>query len=71
MNRTVKKIRPYFDYVKTAGTTNRGGAQKPNNPLKGIRNPIPWNPENPLKGIRDLVQNGTRTQWPRGLTLPT
>ena len=54
-----------------AGTTNLGGTRKPNNPLKGIRNPIPQNPDNPLKVIQDLLQNGTQIQWPRGLTVPT
>ena len=54
-----------------AGTTNTGGTQKPDNPPKGIRNPIPQDPDNPLKGIRDLLQNGTRSQWSRGLTIPT
>ena len=39
-----------------AGTTNHGGTQKSDNPLKGIQNPIPCNLNNPLKGIRDLVQ---------------
>ena len=42
-----------------AGTNNTRGTRKPDNPLKGIRNPSPWNPDYPLKGIRDLVQNGT------------
>ena len=54
-----------------AGTTNPGGTRKPDNPLKGIRNTIPWNPNNPIKGIRDLVQNGTQGQWSIGLTVPT
>ena len=54
-----------------AETTNPGGTRKPDNPLKGIQNPIPWNPDNPLKGIRDQLQNGTRSHWPRGLTIPT
>ena len=53
------------------GTTNPGGTRKLDNPLKGIRNPIPQDPDNPLKGIQDLVQNVTRSQWPRGLTIPT
>ena len=53
------------------GTTNPRGSWKPDNPLKGIRNPIPQDPDNPLKGIRELVQNGTQSQWPRGLTIPT
>ena len=38
------------------GTNNPGGNQKP---------------DNPLKRIRDLVQNRTRIQWPRGVTVPT
>ena len=54
-----------------AGTTNTGRTRKLDNPLKGIRNPIPKDQDNPLKGIRDLVQNGTQSQWPRGLTIPT
>ena len=32
------------------------GTRKPDNPLKGIRNPITWNPDNPLNGIKDLLQ---------------
>ena len=52
------------------GTTNPGVTWKPENPLKGIRNPTAWNPDNPLKGIRDLVQNGTQSQWLRALTIP-
>ena len=54
-----------------AGTTNPGGTRKPDNPLKGIQNPIPQNPDNPHKGIRYLVQNKTRIQWPRGLNVAT
>ena len=34
-----------------AGTTNPKGNRKPDNPFKGIRNPIPLNPDNPLKVI--------------------
>ena len=45
-----------------AGTTNPGGTRKPDNPLKGIRNPIPWDPDNYLKGIRDIVPNGIRQE---------
>ena len=59
------------DIMVTAGNTNPGGNRKPDNTLKGIRNPIPQDPDNPLKRIQDLVQNGTRSQWPRGLTIPT
>ena len=54
-----------------AGTTNPGGTRKPDNPLEGTRNPIPQDPHNPLKGINDLVNIGTRSQWPRGLIIPT
>ena len=54
-----------------AGTTNPRGTWKKDNPLKGIRNPIPQDPDNPHKGILDLVQNGTRSQWSRGFTIPT
>ena len=39
-----------------AETTKPGGTRKP---------------DNPLKGIRDQLQNGTRSHWPRGLTVPT
>ena len=54
-----------------ARTTNPGGTRKLDNTLKGIQNLIPHNPDNPLKGIWNLVQNGTRSQWLRGLTVPT
>ena len=57
--------------LQSAGTTNPMGTPKPDNPPKGIRNPIPRNPENPLKVIRDLVQNRTRIQWLIELTVPT
>ena len=53
------------------GTTNPGVTRKPDNPLKGIRNPIPRKPDNLLKGIRNLVPNGIQSQCPRGLTVPT
>ena len=53
------------------GTTNPGVTRKPENPLKVIRNPIPWKPDNPIKGIRNLVPNGIRSQWSRDLTIPT
>ena len=53
------------------GTTNPGGTRKPNNPLKGICNPISRNPDNPIKVIQDLVQNETRSHWPREFTVPT
>ena len=35
------------------GTTNPGGIQKLDNPLKGIQNTITQNLDNPLKGIQD------------------
>ena len=54
-----------------AGTTNPRGTRKQDNPLEGIRIPIPRNPDNPLKGIRYLVHNGTWSQCPRGLTILT
>ena len=54
-----------------AGTTNPGIIQKPNNPLKEIRNPIPWKPDNPITEIWALEPNGIRSQWPIGLTVPT
>ena len=68
--RYVKATKKYIEKSKEgrtgtrrecAGTTNPGGTWKPDNPLKGTRNPIPQEPDNPLKGIRDLVQNGTRS----------
>ena len=73
---TEKDIESAKDYrtVTTRGcdeTTNPRGTPKQDNPLKGIRDPIPRNPYNPLKGIWDLVPNGIRIQWPRGLTVPT
>ena len=53
-----------------SGTTNPRVTRKPDNTLKGIRNPIPHDQDNPLKGIWDLVQNRTQSQCPRGLTIP-
>ena len=61
----------YSVFREPAGTTNPGGNRKPDNPLKGIRNPIPRNPDNNIEVIWDLLQNGTRIQWPRGLTVRT
>ena len=61
----------YYEVDNNSGTTNPGGTQKPDYPLKGIRNPIPQDPEYPLKGIRNLLQNGTRSQFPREFTIPT
>ena len=54
-----------------SGPTNPGGTRKPDNLLKGIRNPISWNPDKPFKEIQDLVQKWTRSQCPIGLTVPT
>ena len=51
-------------------TNNPRETQKPDNPLKGIRNPIPQNLDSPLKVIQNLVPNGIRGQWSRGLTVP-
>ena len=62
----IKKHLDIFD-----GTNNPGGTRKPDNPLKGIRNPIPLKLDNPLKRIRDLVPKEIQSQWPRGLTVPT
>ena len=78
--RYVKETKKYTENLKNwqtgtvrgyAGTNNPRGTQRLDNPLKGIRNPIPQEPDNPLKGIQDLVQNITRSQWPRGLIMPT
>ena len=57
--------------VNISGTTNTGGTQKLDTPLKGIQDPSPWNPDNPLNGIQNLVLNGIWSQWLRGLTVPT
>ena len=54
-----------------SGTTNPRGTQKFDNPLKGVRDTFPQDLDNPLLGIRDIVKNGTWSQWPRGLTIPT
>ena len=53
------------------GSTNPRGTRRPDNPLKGIRNPIAWNLDNPCKGIQEIITNRIRSQWPRGLTVPT
>ena len=38
----------------------------------GITNPrLTRKPDNPINGIRNLVPNGIRSQWTRGLTIPT
>ena len=42
-------------YETYAETTNSGGTQKP---------------DNPLKGFQDMVQDRTRIQLPRGLIVP-
>ena len=53
-----------------AVTDNPGGTRKPDNPPKGIQDTILQDLDNPLKGIWDLLQNRTRSQWSRGLTMP-
>ena len=53
------------------GTTNTKVTRKPDNPLKGIHNPIPRKPDYPIKGIRNLVPNRIHSQWPRGVTVST
>ena len=69
--RYVKATKKYIEISKDrrtgtgrgcAGNNNPGVTRKPDNPLKGIRDPIPRNPDNPLKGIRDLVKNRTCIQ---------
>ena len=57
--------------INLAGNMYPGVTQKPDNSLKGIRNPIPRNPDDPLKGIQNLVPNEIWGQWPIGLTVPT
>ena len=54
-----------------AGTINPGVTRKPDNSLKGVRNPVPRKPDNPLKVIQNLLPNGTHNQWPRGLIVLT
>ena len=71
MKQTVMIIITNITFIACAGTTNPGGTQKPDNPLKGIQNPIPRNLDNPCKRILELVPNGIQSQWPRGLTAPT
>ena len=56
---------------RPSGTTNHRGTRKPNNTLKITRNPIPRNPDKTLTEIQDLVPNRIRSQWTRGLTVPT
>ena len=56
--------------MSVAGTTNTRVIRKPDNPIKRIWDLIPQEPDDPLKGIRELVQNGTWSQYPRGLTIP-
>ena len=55
----------------SSGNTNQGVTRKPDNPIKGIRDPIPRNPDNPLKGIWNLVPNVIWSHWWIGLTVPT
>ena len=57
--------------IVMSGTTNPGGNRKPDNPLEGIRTPIPQKPDNRLRLIWDMVPKGIRSQWLRGLTVPT
>ena len=59
----------YINTVFTDGTTNPRVTQEPDNPLKWIRNTVPWKPDNPIKGIRNIAPNGTRNQWPRWFTV--
>ena len=56
---------------KATLTTNTKGTQKPDNPLKGIRNKILQNLDNLHKGIQELVPNEIWIQCPIGLTVPT
>ena len=52
-----------------AETSNSGVIQKPDNPFKGIKNPIPRNLDNYRKVIRKLVPNRIWSQRPIGLTV--
>ena len=54
------------DRTKTPRVT-----QKPDIPLEGIWDPIPWKPHNLLKRIRNLVPNRIQNQRPRGFIIPT
>ena len=54
-----------------AGTENPEGTPNLDNLLSGIWNQIPQDPDNTFKGIRYLGQNGTQSQWPIELTIPT
>ena len=56
--------------IGCAGTINTGENQKLDNPHKGIQNPIPRNPDSPLKRVQNLVPNGIRIHWTRGLIVP-
>ena len=70
----VVKTKRQLDQLNTfpfSGSTYPGRNQKPDNPLKVIRNPIPRNLDNPRKVIQELVPNGILSQRPRGLTVPT
>ena len=57
--------------VVCAGTTNPRVTWKPDNPIKGIRNPISRKLDNPLKRIRNLLLNGIRSQWLIWFSVPT
>ena len=53
------------------GTTTPKVTWKLDNPLKGIRNPIPCKPDIFLKGIYNILPTRIQSQWPKGLTVPT
>ena len=63
--RYVKETEKDIENSKDRRTGTRRGCDGTTNP-RGTRKP-----DNLLKGIRDLVQNGTQSQWSRGLTIPT
>ena len=63
------KHRQNITGIGCSGTTNPGATRKPDNPLKGIQNPIPRKLDNPLKGIQNKVPKGIRNQWPIMLTI--
>ena len=54
-----------------SGTTNPRVTWKPDNTLKRILDPIPQKSDNRLRLIWDMVPKGIRSQWLRGLTVPT
>ena len=47
-----KYINQFLQEHNFAGTDNLGRTWKPDNPLKGILNPIPISLDNPYKGIQ-------------------